>query len=96
MEYLEPKKVTSPQANIKQVRPIIDYEEGEWSAALLKWDNRDAIGLRCNGWTVPGKDKPHPGNPQSRDIPTWFIIPNELNVAVLLGLKDHIGKESNK
>lgn len=74
MPYIDPSEVTSPHARLKQITPIKDTGEGEggWSAALLEWDSRPRVGLRWNGG---GDDKPHPGNPQSRGLPTWFVVP---------------------
>lgn len=35
-----------------------------------RWEGEPRIGMRWNG----GKDNPI-GNPQSRGIPTWFMLP---------------------
>ena len=80
MTYIDPSSVTSPQAHVANVIPIKDTGEDEWSAALFEWDGKAALGLRWNGG---GQDKLHPGNPQSRGLSTWFIVPWEIAPDVL-------------
>jgi len=80
MPYIDPSEVTSPQARISNVIPIKDKGEDDWSAALFEWDGKAALGLRWNGG---GQDKLHPGNPQSRGLSTWFIVPWEIAPDVL-------------
>ena len=41
-----------------------------------------------------GKKKQHPGNPQSRGLPIWFILPPNLILPVLKALKNELGGES--
>jgi hypothetical protein len=89
MAYIDPSEVTSPQANISRVRPIIDKGAGEWSAALITWNRSPAVGLRWNGEEMEGRKTPHPGNPQSRGLPIWFIVPDEVAPGVLQALLKH-------
>jgi hypothetical protein len=97
MEYTEPKDVTSPQTSVSNVRPILDGGEWEYSLALLNWDDEPALGIRWNGGmqvSRQGKKKQHPGNPQSRGLPIWFILPPNLILPVLKALKNELGGES--
>jgi len=80
MAYKEPKDVISPKSRLKLISirndkgPQDPYNnpDGGWSIAEVLWDNRVALGVRWNG------DDSSCGNPQSRGIPTWFILPEEL------------------
>jgi len=47
--------------------------EDGWAVASMQWEGRDALGIRWNGHS-----KNLIGNPQSRGIATWFILPDEL------------------
>ena len=52
-----------------------------WSAAEGPWDNgglwRDVLAVRWNG-----SEAAEIGNPQSRGVATWFIVPNELETVL--------------
>ena len=91
MSYTEPEDVTSPRDRISDLEVVHNGGEGGWSLAKMKWDDEDAIGLRWNG----ASDDPeylHIGNPQSRGVPTWFILPKEISDIVenILRLNDVI------
>jgi len=77
MSYIKPKDVLSPKVSVSNLRPIYDEGEGKWSAALLDWDQEPSVGIRWNG------QNQSPGNPQSRGLPTWFVMPNQLGIPVL-------------
>ncbi len=79
MSYIEPDMVLSPKARVNNIRVLFDGGENEWSAVELEWDGEPAIGLRWNGGT--NSQSPN-GNPQSRGVPTWFIVPDEIAGAV--------------
>lgn len=81
--YTLPRLVNSPRASVKEVHAILDLGEEDWSAALLNWDGVPACGLRWNGWSQGEGNKPHPGVPQSRGLPTWFVLPSPLVLPVL-------------
>jgi hypothetical protein len=81
MAYVHPSLVISPKASIApgSVRVLYDggeWREGEpwtgWSVAELEWDGSDAVGIRWNGGGASM------GNPQSRGVPTWFILPDPI------------------
>lgn len=77
MSYTPPDMVKSPKGRIKDLEVIYNGGEESWSLAKMKWDERNAIGIRWNGGS---EDKKFPGigNPQSRGVPTWFILPEEV------------------
>ena len=55
-----------------------DDGPAEPAFAVGEWDGEPVIGVRWNG------DEENPiGNPQSRGLPTWFILPSYLNLPVL-------------
>jgi len=70
LAYIEPDKVNSPRRHWTLL--IVLDPGGEQNIALCvgRWNNTPCLGMRWNG----SADNPL-GNPQSRGIPTWFIIP---------------------
>ena len=77
MSYVDPHSVASPKNMVSDVEVIYDSgpRESSWAVAKLRWDRRPAVGIRWNGELGAGKGI---GNPQSRGLPTWFVIPDEL------------------
>src|SRR5580658_4045959 len=73
MRFTSPETVISPKGSVSNVRPLLNTGEGGWALAALQWENNETLGLRWNG--TP--ENPI-GNPQSRGIPTWFILPDEI------------------
>lgn len=80
MDHIDPTTVTSPRARLHDVHVLHDGGPGSWSVAEFIWDDRPAVGIRWNG----GKGQPRLGNPQSRGLPTWFIVPREMEDQVRL------------
>jgi len=78
--YHDPKTVLSPKDRVKSVEVIFDAGpvDFSWSVARLKWDDSHAVGIRWNGDKSSTK-----GLPQARGNPTWFVVPKELEDAVL-------------
>lgn len=83
MSYITPDKVTSPRRSWSLIRVLETGDapdsNGERVAiAIGKWDGHPVLGMRWNG------DEERPiGTPQSRGLPTWFIIPRRLHDAVI-------------
>ncbi len=81
MSYVKPSEVNSPKNRWRLRRVLHDGTEGEWSVAEGQWDNdglwRDVLAIRWNGTS----EAPI-GNPQSRGLATWFIVPDELEPAI--------------
>lgn len=81
MVFTNPESVLSPKASVKEVRVLLNTGEDGWSLAELLWDERPVLGMRWNG------SKANPiGNPQSRGIATWFVVPDELSKILRDGL----------
>lgn len=72
MSYIDPATVTSPKTLVSNVQVLCNA--GEWSVAELFWDKQPRLGVRWNG----SENEPGIGSPQSRGLPTWFIVPPEL------------------
>ena len=83
MAYVEPATVWAPKAAIRSVEVLYNRGPGEWSVARVVWEGREKIGIRWNGDNGPGI-----GNPQSRGNATWFILPDELEEAILSKIED--------
>jgi hypothetical protein len=81
---VNPHDVHSPKRNLVLVSVIfntassINNPEGGYSVALIRWDGEPRLAMRWNGTT----DNPI-GNPQSRGLPTWFVMPDEFRDSVL-------------
>lgn len=83
MAYVDPEKVTSPKEFVREVRLLHDHGPGEWSVVGLNWEGKERVGIRWNG----EEGETGVGNPQSRGHPTWFLLPLELQDAVLKEVK---------
>ena len=81
MNYVRPEDVRSPKRFWKLICVLHDGGAGQWSAAEGQWDNGDrwvnVLAIRWNGDT--GAEI---GNPQSRGLPTWFIVPRVLEASI--------------
>lgn len=77
MAYIDPKIVQSPKGRVKNLNVIFDGGEGSYSIAHMDWDGNAAVGVRWNGGDTEGL-----GNPQSRGIATWFILPDKIAALV--------------
>lgn len=73
MNFTDPWSVVSPKASVQDVVVIRSTGEHGWALARLLWEGESRLGLRWNGHAA------NPiGNPQSRGIPTWFVVPPDL------------------
>lgn len=77
MPYIHPSLVRSPKDRISNVKVLADKGENKWSLAEIVWDGEPCLGIRWNGGS-DDKNFPGIGNPQSRGVPTWFILPGDL------------------
>ncbi len=80
MSYIKPSDVLSPKGVISDLRVLRDGGENGWSLAEMKWDGSPVLAMRWNGGSNNGY--PSIGNPQSRGIPTWFVLPDEVGDAM--------------
>lgn len=80
MNYVKPQDVDSPRSRWRLRRVLFDGGERSWSAAEGQWDNdglwNEVLAIRWNG-----SGGAEIGNPQSRGLATWFIVPDELEGA---------------
>lgn len=83
--YHDPNTVLSPKDRVQALEVVYDAGpvEKSWSVARLLWENSPAVGIRWNG----DKDNKK-GTPQTRGNPTWFIVPPELEDAVLAAVNE--------
>ena len=81
ISYVKAQDDNSPRNRWRLHRVLHDGGEGGWSAAEGQWDNeglwREVLAVRWNG-----SSGCEIGNPQSRGLPTWFILPDEMEQMV--------------
>jgi hypothetical protein len=76
--YIRPADVHAPRRHWSLVHVLFDGGEAiennlsPSSLAIGRWDNKPVLAMRWNG----NKENPL-GNPQSRGLPTWFVIPDQ-------------------
>jgi hypothetical protein len=76
----DPRTVVSPKNKwtLFTVLFIGKKKKDGWSLALGQWEGHACLAIRWNG------DKNNPkGNPCSRGVPTWFVVPGALESALL-------------
>lgn len=86
MNYITPDKVTSPRKMWTLIRVLEDGGKEDSNGqrvaiAIGKWEDQTVLAIRWNG----SENSPI-GSPQSRGLPTWFIIPRRLEESVLATL----------
>jgi len=79
MTYQDPKKVDSPRGRWRTIEVLWDGKDGKDSLAIGMWDGGPVLAMRWNG---SSKDN-GVGHPQSRGLPTWFILPDWCYAGVL-------------
>lgn len=77
-KYILPEDVISPRQRWSLIKVLHDGGAGNYSIALGRWDNEPVLGMRWNGI----EESPI-GNPQSRGLPTWFIVPGNYQDNIL-------------
>ena len=78
---MPPEKVTAPKQRwhlIKVLRQGTSEGPESYSIAVGRWDGNPCVAIRWNA----NEDRPV-GNPHSRGLPTWFILPDRLHTEVL-------------
>lgn len=78
MNYIRPHDVHSPKSRWTLIAVLDEAEEGECALAIGRWDNKVQLATRYNG----NSENPV-GSPQSRGLPTFFIVPDKYNEALL-------------
>lgn len=87
MSYVKPAQVISPKAHWKLIVVLVDGGAGDIAYALGEWDGTPRIGFRWNG-----TDDNAIGNPQSRGLPTWTMLDQDLHLAIIQKLPE--GKQT--
>jgi hypothetical protein len=80
--YIPPVDVVSPRRQWSLLSVLFDQGESGVAVALGRWEGQPVLAMRWNG----SDDNPI-GNPQSRGLPTWFIIPREFRDPILSKLR---------
>jgi hypothetical protein len=81
--YTPPDKVRSPKSRWMLSEVLEDLGEWGTSVAVGEWDEKRVLAIRWNG----DADNPN-GNPQSRGLPIWFILPEGDKTLAILGTLD--------
>ena len=87
MAYVDPKSVVSPKSRWKLIEILRNGEDSkngdnDATLAIGEWDGERCFAVRWNGTAM---DPTGVGNPQSRGLPTWFIVPCWMNQSLLDG-----------
>jgi len=69
---IDPQDVQSPKRHLALVSVLVNSGLDGYSVALVRWDGAPKLAMRWNG-----TDENPIGNPQSRGLPTWFVVPDE-------------------
>lgn len=69
--HIPASEVISPKNHWSLIAVVDDRGAGEIAVALGKWDHSPVLAMRWNG----DGEEHSIGNPQSRGLPTWFILP---------------------
>lgn len=93
MAVIDPKTVVSPKSSVRNVSVLwnggawdeADPDWSGWSLATLDWDGSPSVGVRWNGHPGDGV-----GNPQSRGLPTWMILPGPIAKIALDRVTQHL------
>ena len=82
IDYVKPDQVTSPRRLWSLIRVLENGDQPDSfnervAISIGNWKSAPALAVRWNGDEVSPN-----GNPQSRGLPTWFIVPRRLQEAV--------------
>ena len=98
MSYIPPQDVVSPRQHWALFLVILDRGEDDTSYAIGTWDGTPVFASRWNG----SKGAPI-GMPQSRGLPTWYVLDSHLNDTLIAhfrrevpGMTDVIKKFFNR
>jgi len=77
-DYIKPVDVHAPKRHWSLIQVLFDGgtntkdNPSPSSLAIGRWENEPVLAMRWNG----NKENPL-GNPQSRGLPTWFVVPQQ-------------------
>jgi hypothetical protein len=87
-DYIKPDKVISPKAHWQLIDVLEPASKENIAVAIGRWDGEICLGLRWNGHADNII-----GNPQSRGLPTWFILTEPYTKMILGGIEKPGNKE---
>lgn len=72
-QFVQPEDITAPRAHWSLIKVLFKGDPEGHSIALGKWDDEPCLAVRWNAceWRPVG-------NPHSRGLPTWFVLPKPL------------------
>lgn len=79
--YISPNDVHSPRQNWTLIAVLDEGKSDRGALAIGRWDGKVMLAMRWNG--TEGNPV---GNPQSRGLPTYFMVPEKYNEAILATL----------
>ncbi len=77
-KYRPPNDVVSPKLHWNLIAVLDEGTEDDSALAIGRWDGDLVLAMRWNG-----NAKNPIGNPQSRGLPTWFIVPKKYREDIL-------------
>lgn len=78
-KHISASEVISPKAHWGLIDILDDRGSEDVAIALGKWDQQPVLAMRWNG-----SAENQIGNPQSRGLPTWFVLPaGEISEAII-------------
>lgn len=81
MPYIEPKDAKSPRNSWTLIDVLHPGTAEEDALAVGEWMGVRVLAARWNG-----NDENPVGNPQSRGLPTWFVLPDRYNAGIIATL----------
>jgi hypothetical protein len=87
MAYIDPTTVISPKANWSLIEVVRNEGDGGAALAVGTWTEAGGqVGRRLAvRWNGNANEEHGVGNPQSRGLPTWFMLPEWMHEAVVAG-----------
>ncbi len=83
MTYVHPEEVLSPKHSVQGIIEIVhDPGPGDMCVARILWKGEERIATRWNG-----EDQEPKGNPTSHGQPTWFVVGEYAQDAVVEAAK---------
>lgn len=79
MAYQNPRRVDAPRRRWRLIDILYNSGDGGAALAIGEWDGSPVLAARWNGSDADDGI----GNPQSRGIPTWFVLPDWLAASAL-------------
>lgn len=81
--YVKADQCKAPRNSWTLIQVLVDQgasdeKEGRWSLAVGEWEGERRLAARWNG-----TDERPAGNPQSRGIATWFVLPPEFEAPLM-------------